>query len=104
VNLQGFPDVNQYYIQKPFGTAVFKPYFCTPKTNWFCAGLTHGVMVTLLILVQSFMVRIHMGQQRRSRFIPASPFYFKKVVSSVEIEKITAIVKIYFIKEKMSRL
>ena len=25
--------------------------------------LTHGVMVTLLILVQSFMVRIHMGQQ-----------------------------------------
>jgi hypothetical protein len=28
--------------------------------------LTHGVMVTLLILVQSFMVRIHMGQRMDS--------------------------------------
>jgi hypothetical protein len=36
--------------------------------------LTHGVMVTLLILVQSFMVRIHMGQQGENYSV-ISPFF-----------------------------
>jgi hypothetical protein len=33
MSLQDFPDVNQYYVQNPFGTQAFKPYFCTPKTS-----------------------------------------------------------------------
>ncbi len=38
--------------------------------------MTHGVMVTLLILVQLFMVRIHMGQQERANgAIPVCSFY-----------------------------
>jgi hypothetical protein len=48
-----------------FGVNFYPPYFCTPNESWE-SGLTHGVMVTLLILVQSFMVRIHMGQQESS--------------------------------------
>ena len=33
--------------------------------NWI--RLTYGVMVTQLILVQSFMVRIHIGQQNPAK-------------------------------------
>ncbi len=41
--------------------------------------LTHGVMVTLLILVQSFKVRILMGQQMEKRKT-VSPFLFQTVL------------------------
>jgi hypothetical protein len=50
--------------------------------------LTHGVMVTLLILVQSFMVRIHMGQQeRKGRY--AFPFLFSYGIDTGACERLS---------------
>lgn len=41
------------------------PIFALPNLKRDGTGLTHGVMVTQLILVQFFKVRILMGQQKR---------------------------------------
>ncbi len=59
-------------IKKLLGEITSNPIFALPKEILALRNsmrLTHGVMVTLLILVQSFKVRILMGQQDRN-FIP----------------------------------
>lgn len=44
---------------------ALNPIFALPNLKREGNGLTHGVMVTQLILVQFFKVRILMGQQNR---------------------------------------
>lgn len=45
---------------------AFNPIFALPNLKREGNGLTHGVMVTQLILVQFFKVRILMGQLARA--------------------------------------
>ncbi len=55
------------FIKKLLGEISSNPIFALPKEILairHSVRLTHGVMVTLLILVQSFKVRILMGQQK----------------------------------------
>ena len=70
-------------------------------------GLTHGVMVTLLILVQSFMVRIHMGQRLKME-LPAlqydvGSFYFMVGIGS-ELYKISQLGETVFIYHRLLAL
>jgi hypothetical protein len=75
------------FLKKTLAEKSAIPIFASPIAK-LGAGLTHGVMVTLLILVQSFKVRILMGQQEvKSRFRAAFfmplmhfPDCFKKMV------------------------
>lgn len=52
----------EIFFEKTLAKKSAIPIFASPIAKPG-TGLTHGVMVTLLILVQSFKVRILMGQQ-----------------------------------------
>ena len=67
-----------YFFKKSIWGKTQQPLFLHSQ-NKFGIGLAHGVMVTLLILVQSFKVRILMGQQNNEKaasqrlyFLPGS--------------------------------
>lgn len=63
--------VTEIFFEKTLAEKSTIPIFASPIAKPG-TGLTHGVMVTLLILVQSFKVRILMGQQEvKSRLIAA---------------------------------